>query len=606
MCGSTEIDGFAFCLGVDSLNVSYETRGDLHSLIHSVAYLIRGSIFRPNYVTNGFGKTSRAICPLGELIDMYHTHKATKRHDKVFALLGMSSDDLSRANLLPDYSVPWEELLQRIAEFLFTESVSVATYGRQEVAIITIKGFVLGQVYLAESNSPSHSRQRVHVHFENPLWSQRYTEKQRTWTFQQSAKPIQNGDFICLLQGASKPTIIRFCKNYFAIIMIAASPLEDIGLEDSSVKWPSLLQRVKDFNRNFSLVWDWENSSEKLQGLGIYKSLESRTRESAYSRTELEDDIDKATEAWDLALILGDVNMNDTCAVRMRKKAIDGYKRAFKTNTYEWEYEDLHCSGLTQLSWASRNGLEALVRLLLSKDSVDPNLKDNNGRTPLSWAAEGGCAVVQLLLENGKVEVDTKDNDGRTPLLWAAKRGNEAIVKLLLETGKTDVNVKVFGDGTPLSWAARLGHEAMLKLLLKADKVDVNKRDGYGWTPLCWATEKGNEAIVKLILETGKADINAIDKYGQAAFMVAAMKGREAVIKLLLETGKVDINLRDDFGWTPLMSAVKGGHEAVVKLLLETGRTDINAKNECDRTALMLANEQGHKTIINLLRSWTN
>jgi ankyrin repeat protein len=56
-------------------------------------------------------------------------------------------------------------------------------------------------------------------------------------------------------------------------------------------------------------------------------------------------------------------------------------------------------------------------------------LKDNNGRTPLSWAAEGGDkAAVKVLLENG-AELESKDNNGQTPLSWAAERGHEAVVK---------------------------------------------------------------------------------------------------------------------------------------------------------------------------------
>jgi hypothetical protein len=37
---------------------------------------------------------------------MYHTHEATKRYDKVYALLGMSSDNLKKAGLVPNYGVP--------------------------------------------------------------------------------------------------------------------------------------------------------------------------------------------------------------------------------------------------------------------------------------------------------------------------------------------------------------------------------------------------------------------------------------------------------------------------------------------------------------------
>ena len=140
------IDGYAFCLGLDLLKDFYEAHPDLQGLIGSVTYLIRGAIFRPNYATSMPGRSSLDICPLGELIDMYHTHEATKRHDKVYALLGMSSDNLSKAGLLPNYGLPWKELLQRLAKFLLYEKVSVETWGDKEMAVIKSKGCVLGKV----------------------------------------------------------------------------------------------------------------------------------------------------------------------------------------------------------------------------------------------------------------------------------------------------------------------------------------------------------------------------------------------------------------------------------------------------------------------------
>ncbi|KAH8708394.1 ankyrin repeat protein, partial [Phaeosphaeriaceae sp. PMI808] len=81
---------------------------------------------------------------------------------------------------------------------------------------------------------------------------------------------------------------------------------------------------------------------------------------------------------------------------------------------------------------AARLGIATLVKLLLEGEArVD--LEDPwSGRTPLSWAAEGGHeAVVKLLLATGKVDVDSGDKDGRTPLSWAAEGGHEAVVKLL-------------------------------------------------------------------------------------------------------------------------------------------------------------------------------
>ena len=59
----------------------------------------------------------------------------------------------------------------------------------------------------------------------------------------------------------------------------------------------------------------------------------------------------------------------------------------------------------------------------------------NNGRPPLSWAAKNGHEAVAKLLLEKSVDIEAKDENGWTPLLWAAKNGHEAVVKLLLDTG---------------------------------------------------------------------------------------------------------------------------------------------------------------------------
>jgi ankyrin repeat protein len=91
---------------------------------------------------------------------------------------------------------------------------------------------------------------------------------------------------------------------------------------------------------------------------------------------------------------------------------------------------------------------EAANALLKHAQSLD--LKDNYGRTPLSWAAENGHeTVVKLLLATGKVDVDLKDIHGRTPLSWAAGNGHEAVITSLLATSKADVNLKDIHGRTP-------------------------------------------------------------------------------------------------------------------------------------------------------------
>jgi ankyrin repeat protein len=81
--------------------------------------------------------------------------------------------------------------------------------------------------------------------------------------------------------------------------------------------------------------------------------------------------------------------------------------------------------------------LSELQRLLAA--GVDPEKKDDEGRTPLAvaclWDRED---IVKLLLESGKVDLESRSNYGETPLFFAeaAVGGrSEAVVRLLLEAG---------------------------------------------------------------------------------------------------------------------------------------------------------------------------
>ncbi|POR33318.1 Uncharacterized protein TPAR_06484 [Tolypocladium paradoxum] len=153
-------------------------------------------------------------------------------------------------------------------------------------------------------------------------------------------------------------------------------------------------------------------------------------------------------------------------------------------------------------------GRDNVIQQLLETGKVDIDIKDKDGRTPLSWAAANGNEdIVPLLLTTGKVDIDTKDNDGRTPLSWAAAKGSEDVVQQLLETGKVDIDIKDKDGRTPLSWAAANGHEDVVQQLLETGKVDIDAEDKDGQTPISWATANGDEDMVQQLLKTGKVDL---------------------------------------------------------------------------------------------------
>jgi hypothetical protein len=507
--GSIEIDGYAFCLGLKSLNLPYTDSPELQS-VPSLTYLIERAGLRSKYTTNSLERFSLEIHYLAQLIDMFHTRKATDVRDKVYALLGMSRDDPGKAGLLPNYEISWKELFQQLVKFVLGHSLSVETSNNSQRAVIKSKGCILGQVFSVRSDK----RQNVNITFtsENEAWC---LGDKIEWTLQASAKSLRERDIVCLLQGASKPTIIRLCNDHFAIVVIAVTPLKESG----SFRQLDLPKPITHFPRDFLLVWDWE------QLLG-----DSQCQEESKNWVSL----DKATRAWNVALIFGDLKEYEEAAKRLRE-AIEGYEIAFgKKHLYTLKSQ----YGLTPLSWAAGNGYDDVVNLLLATDSIDPNLKDSQY--------------------------------SQTPLLWAARQGNEAVVKLLLMTTKVEVDSKDIEGRTPLSWAAGQGYEAVVKLLLGTGKAEVDRKDGDGQTPLLRAARQGNEAVVKLLLETGKVEVDSKDRTGRTPLSRAAQQGHEAVVKLLLDTGKADPDSKDKNGQTPLSSATErpgGGHRAVIKLL---------------------------------------
>ncbi|PIG82418.1 ankyrin repeat-containing protein, partial [Aspergillus arachidicola] len=150
-------------------------------------------------------------------------------------------------------------------------------------------------------------------------------------------------------------------------------------------------------------------------------------------------------------------------------------------------------SGRTILHLLAREG--ELMELLLANDGIRPDPKDNCGRTPLSYAAEGYEVVVRLLLERRDIEADSKDNLGRTPLSYAAGGGHEAVVRLLLDRQDVEMNSKDNLGRTPLLYAAWHGHKAVVRQLLDRQDIEADSKDNDGLTPISCAAGGGHEAV---------------------------------------------------------------------------------------------------------------
>lgn len=587
-CGVSEIDGHAFCSGFNALNLDLRSRGDLQGLIPPITYLIQGAIFRPRHGTSQSGRFSLGIRPLGELVDMYHTRLAKHRHDKVYALLGMSSDDPSVVGLSADYTTPWETVFRKLVQFSVSNQVAVDISRDQNTAVINGNGRFLGRVISMENTQSD--RQRIAVEFEPQFYSRRKRASQ--FTVQSSAKHVREGDSVCLLQGALTPTIIRECCGVWKVIRIAF-PLVD---KERPLLWPDCIRRVTEFpDPPFQLVWDWAASEHESQ--------------AEFSGTKLQRQLDNAARVWDSELELAKVGGSEyadaldaedgdgqTALLQAATAGHEAVTRSLLHNGACIEATDR--DGRTPLSLAAEAGHKDVVRLLLS-EGAEVEARDNDGRTPLSRAVEAGHEnVVRQLIRERRAKTDAQDDSGQTPVSRAASAGNMRVLGLVLKRG-APVDVKDGQGRTPLSWAAGGGHKKMVQRLLDKKAV-VDSKDRRGRTPLVWAVEAGRMTVVELLLAQG-ANIEEEDDDGRKPLSLAAEAGHDAVVRLLLNKG-ADIKAQDGHGGrTPLSWAAEAGHKGVIWILLKRGAM-VGAKDKNGRTPLWHATEAGHQGVVELLR----
>ncbi|MFZ2055593.1 MAG: ankyrin repeat domain-containing protein [Candidatus Aminicenantales bacterium] len=320
-------------------------------------------------------------------------------------------------------------------------------------------------------------------------------------------------------------------------------------------------------------------------------------------------------------------------------------------------------SQAAEIHQAAEAGDLAKVKTLLEKEPALVNARDENGRTPLHWAAQARhLDVLRYLVDKG-AGLDALDNNGTAPLHTLARSGQTEAARLLIDKG-ADIDIKDPVKLTPLNMAAESGLEAMVKLLVEKG-ADIENKHAYGRTPLVGAArERGDINVIRMLLDAG-ADINSSDRWGETALDLAAWRGFEEVVNLLLERGAtlpdapakvrnllqnaaekgltglfskvvekgadltfpiedggtllhaaasggavpiletllgqgLDINRQDANGWSPLHFASEMGRGEAVSFLLGK-KADINARTLMGQTAYNIAEENGNPDIARAL-----
>ena len=189
---------------------------------------------------------------------------------------------------------------------------------------------------------------------------------------------------------------------------------------------------------------------------------------------------------------------------------------------------------------AIKSGSKDFIHMLEIFDA-DMDMRDKESSSFLMYSVMTGGEMTNTLLVHG-ANPDIPDNNGRTPLMIAAidEELEEGVIDDLLEFG-ADINAADNKGLTALMWAVAGVNKApdiMLPALIRTGGLRAE-----GWEKLLAFIALYNAAkhemqidIVRHLVNKG-ADVNIIDKRGMNALMYALMNGDDESADILAEAG---------------------------------------------------------------------
>lgn len=215
-------------------------------------------------------ESSLCVAPLAELLEKFNTHAATDARDKIYALFSLSSDLGNSLALRADYTKSWSTLFDDTIRHYLGTTASVTTWDDKEQALIAGSGCPIGML-IKDANHE--------VVFDSPKFVG-IRSRTISWTFSLPLpgfdENIKPGDILCLMEGASYPSLIRRIGTYFVVIKLALTRMPSLMIHESKtetryVSWDDPARCISTFPRYSTLVWDWhpffENNKDSHEAL---------------------------------------------------------------------------------------------------------------------------------------------------------------------------------------------------------------------------------------------------------------------------------------------------------------------------------------------------
>ena len=257
--------------------------------------------------------------------------------------------------------------------------------------------------------------------------------------------------------------------------------------------------------------------------------------------------------------------------------------------------------GRTELHIAVMNGhFDDVLKLI--EQGADREAKDNNGYTPLHYAAAyHRTESLGLLAYVYKVDLDVMTKEGNPPLHMAAIAGNEQCIELLIKYG-ANPDARTNEGATPLHLAAMGKTETAVALIQQGANLEAQDEDGE--TPLHMAAQMGKTETAVVLIQQG-ANLEAQDVYEDTPLHYAARRGNTETAMALIQQ-RANPEAQDKDGRTPLhMAAQMGKTETAVALIQQ--RANPEAQDKGGRTPLHMAAGMGEtETAVALIQQGAN
>lgn len=196
---------------------------------------------------------------------------------------------------------------------------------------------------------------------------------------------------------------------------------------------------------------------------------------------------------------------------------------------------------------------------------VDPNVRDEHGRTAISFAAELGhvlCAIA-LIDYGASLKMPDPARGGKTPMILAAGHGHNDTLKYLISSGRVDINKPDAANITPLVQAIKSGHMDTVDILL-ANGAKARPRPHHN-AALLAASRTDNVPVAQILINSDPG----------------CASEHESIVQIMIDR-------KND----PLWCALRSGRRSFAELMLSRG-ANINGKDAQDKTLLDWAATEG-------------